>query len=195
MVKEWNYEKNNILPSDFVVGKVIHVWWKCNKCGNEWRANVQNRRLGPKNSCPKCADEQRIISRRKYIANSGMALKDRFPEIAKDWHPTKNKELPFDASNVGGTVHINVWWKCNICNHEWNAEIAARTRTKTGCPECFKNNVGARVKNVTTGEVFQNARKAADAYGCTPGNIYQCCKGKTKSAKGCKWEYVEKMDR
>lgn len=189
LMKEWNYEKNDILPSDFVVGKAIHVWWKCCTCGNEWKANVQNRRTGFKNSCPRCADAQRSISRRKYIANSGMALEDRFPKVAEEWHPTKNKDLSFDASNVGGTVQIKVWWQCKECGYEWQAQIAARTRAKTGCPMCYRKKLGKRVINVDTGEVFQNARVASEKYNCSPGNITACCNGKIHKAKGCSWKY------
>lgn len=191
LMEEWDYEKNEMLPSNIIVGKEIHVWWKCKNCGHSWKANVQNRRTGFKNGCPKCADIQRRKTFRKWMENNEYTLANRYPEIAKEWHPTLNSNLPFNEYNVGGKVHNKVWWKCSVCGHEWKAEIAARTRSNTGCPQCFKNRVGKRVMNITTGEIFQNSRVAAESVGCTSGNIQQCCNGKTKSAKGCQWKYLE----
>ena len=54
LVKEWNYEKNYPLtPKEVSCGSGLLIWWKCQKCGNEWQAKVFNRVYGT--GCPKCA--------------------------------------------------------------------------------------------------------------------------------------------
>ena len=47
-----------------------------------------------------------------------------------------------------------------------------------------------KVKNVTTGEVFNSCREGAKKYGVAPTNISKACKGKIK-VKGCVWEYLK----
>ena len=61
----------------------------------------------------------------------------RFPEIASEWHPTKNGTLtPFD---VFAGSNEKVWW-LGKCGHEWQASILMRTKDKTSCPYCAKAN-------------------------------------------------------
>jgi len=53
------------------------------------------------------------------------------PELAKEWHPTKNGNLtPYDVTC--GT-NKTIWWKCKK-GHEWEADISSRA--KNGCPYC-----------------------------------------------------------
>ncbi|MFC1488156.1 zinc-ribbon domain-containing protein, partial [Thermoproteota archaeon] len=41
-----------------------------------------------------------------------------YPDLAKEWHPTKNGDL--SIFNVFPKSHKKVWWKCNQ-GHEWKA--------------------------------------------------------------------------
>ena len=54
------------------------------------------------------------------------------PEIASQWHPTKNGNLTPEDFTYG--VGRKIWWKC-IKEHEWKATIASRA-TGNGCPCC-----------------------------------------------------------
>ena len=56
-----------------------------------------------------------------------------FPEIAKEWHPTKNGKLtPF---MVNPFSHKKVWWKCyKEDNHEWTTTVG--NRQLSSCPYC-----------------------------------------------------------
>ena len=48
------------------------------------------------------------------------SLLDKFPEIAKEWHPTKNERLtPLDVTAFSNRF---VWWQCEK-GHEWRAMI------------------------------------------------------------------------
>ena len=63
-----------------------------------------------------------------------MSFGASYPELAKEWHPTKNGDLtPFDVAPKG---HNKVWWKCDKADdHEWQTAIYNRTSGK-GCPYC-----------------------------------------------------------
>lgn len=53
VAKEWNWEKNAGRPEDCIPGTHREVWWRCSRCGNEWRAQIKERTYG-KTGCPKC---------------------------------------------------------------------------------------------------------------------------------------------
>ena len=60
-------------------------------------------------------------------------LKFLFPNIAKEWHPTKNSNLKPDK--VTKSSGKKVWWEC-INGHEWKTSISHRTNGQN-CPHCF----------------------------------------------------------
>ena len=62
------------------------------------------------------------------------------PELAKEWHPTKNNIEPSDVSSHS---EKKVWWQCFInSNHIWEAQVNRRARgRKTGCPFCAGRRV------------------------------------------------------
>jgi len=62
----------------------------------------------------------------------------RYPDVAKEWHPTKNGQLK--PTLVAPMSHKKVWWICSK-KHEWQASVANRTRG-TGCPYCAGKKVG-----------------------------------------------------
>ena len=69
-----------------------------------------------------------------HTVDSENSLACACPELAKEWHPTKNGDLtPVDITY--GSKQI-VWWKCEN-GHEWRASIDSRKRGR-GCPECAK---------------------------------------------------------
>ncbi len=55
------------------------------------------------------------------------------PELASEWHPTRNGLLRPDNFSYG-SGH-KVWWLCPICGHEWQAVISSRSHGY-GCPRC-----------------------------------------------------------
>ena len=54
----------------------------------------------------------------------------KYPNIAKQWHPTKNGNLtPEDFTSGSGK---QVWWKCHErVGFEWEARIYTMTRRKS----------------------------------------------------------------
>lgn len=49
-------------------------------------------------------------------------------------HPTSNGRL--DTSAIAPTSKRKLWWRCERCQHEWQAAIANRVLSGTGCPAC-----------------------------------------------------------
>lgn len=53
LAKEWNYEKNNnLLPTQVSSKSGKIVWWKCSKCGYEWKATPHS--ISHNMKCPNC---------------------------------------------------------------------------------------------------------------------------------------------
>lgn len=42
LLREWNYEKNDIKPADISIWSKDKVWWKC-ELGHEWISSMNNR--------------------------------------------------------------------------------------------------------------------------------------------------------
>ena len=56
-----------------------------------------------------------------------------FPEVAAEWHPSKNGDMTPDR--VAPYTQYKAWWKC-ANGHEWKATIGSRTKG-TDCPYCY----------------------------------------------------------
>ena len=70
---------------------------------------------------------------------AGQSLADVNPELAKQWHPTKNGDLMPHYVRAGST--IKAWWKCpEGDDHEWDAVIADRHKG-IGCAICSNYKV------------------------------------------------------
>lgn len=72
-------------------------------------------------------------------------LQTLFPQVAAEWHPTKNGNLL--PTNVKSQSNKSVWWrhfnpKTNLW-HEWQDIVSHRTNTKSqrGCPICAGKQV------------------------------------------------------
>lgn len=123
IAKEWHPIKNTLTPDDITFGSEKKVWWKCSVAeDHEWETTVKHRSSG--NGCPCCSG---------YKVVDSNSLATQHQELAKEWHPTKNKELtPNDVS--GG--HRKVWWMCsNNSSHQWRASLKDRIRGRR-CPHC-----------------------------------------------------------
>ena len=127
---EWHLTKNNEKrPEQFTAGTLTKVWWKCPKgADHEWEAQINNRKNG--NGCPFCAGNK---------TSKTNSLKTTHPEIAYEWHPTKNNDLTPQDITIGMTQ--KVWWKCAKGeDHEWQMGLNLRGRGY-GCPVCSGRKV------------------------------------------------------
>ena len=81
------------------VGSNKHILWKCER-NHEWEARINSRhayisKTGIKhkgNGCPYCDNQKVCLDNCLATVN---------PDVAKEWHPTKNENLtPFDVVAV-----------------------------------------------------------------------------------------------
>lgn len=123
LAAEWHPTKNgDLLPSQVTAGSNKLVWW-LGQCGHEWEATINNRKKG--RGCPVCANKKILVGFND--------LATVHPELASEWHPTKNGDLL--PSQVTFGSHKRVWW-LGGCGHEWEAPVCRRAFAQTGCPYC-----------------------------------------------------------
>lgn len=124
LLNEWNWERNGEKkPEEFSPRSKSKVWWRC-RSGHSWEANINNRTRGTGNSCPVCLN--RILVHDNCLANVR-------PDLAKDWHPSKN--LPLTPNEVVAGGSKKVWWVCKH-GHEWQATVGSRVINGSGCSKC-----------------------------------------------------------
>lgn len=142
MAKDWDYDKNDAIPSNVSPNDNHQFYWKCHICGYEWKTSL-NSRSSNKYGCPQCSKEKSKKTNRTNRINrikkvGSLAVTN--PQLAKEWHPIKNGKLtPYD---VTGGCKEKVWWLLpyddkNTGKHfdfEWQAQVYSRNRFGTGCP-------------------------------------------------------------
>ena len=119
---QWHPTKNAPLtPEDVSINSNERVWWICSK-GHEWNAVIYSRTNG--SDCPVCSGHK--------VVSSINDLATIRPDLAKQWHPTKNGELKPSTVTAGNGK--KVWWVCEK-EHQWEARIDHRNHG-IGCPYC-----------------------------------------------------------
>jgi glutaredoxin len=160
LIKEWHPFRNPKLSPDQVsCGSQKKIWWQCLcKKEHEWQTTASKRAKG--SACPFC--------KHKFVSDENR-LTLLAPEIAAEFHPTKNQIIrekadttyattayrflsPSDrkkrrtrrlyASDLAVYSKQKVWWKCQARGHEWQAVVASRTGPgHNGCPYCSNHLV------------------------------------------------------
>lgn len=128
LAEEWHPVKNGVLkPTDVSNCSNIKVWW-LGKCGHEWQSIIYSRNIG--RGCPYCTG-QKVLKGFNDLASTN-------PELAQEWHPTKNGCLtPAEITSASGK---KAWWKCSN-GHEWQTAIGHRSRRGDKCPFCSGRKV------------------------------------------------------
>ena len=128
LAAQWDDEKNFPLRADAVTPESsLPVFWRC-RLGHSYLAEIRCR--AEKNSgCPYCAGKKALAGFND--------LKTLCPEIAAEWHPTRNGALK-PTGVLRGSAR-RVWWQC-ARGHEWEDAVCSRTGAfQTGCPECARS--------------------------------------------------------
>ena len=137
LAAQWHPTKNGTLtPSQVLPGSNRKVWWVC-ELGHEWSAEIKSRADGC--GCPVCKNRMNLPG-----SND---LASIYPDIAAQWHPSKNGKLR--PQDVMAGSHKKVWWRCKM-GHEWKAQIASRTYGAAECPFCAGKIVIAGKNDLAT---------------------------------------------
>ena len=123
LANQFHPTKNGDLkPTELMAVSGKRVWWLC-EYGHEWNAKLSSRQhfgLG----CPICSN-QRLLPGFNDLAT-------KYPEVAGQWHPTKNGDLL--PSQIAPNTFLKPWWLA-LCGHEWQADVGSRVRG-SNCPYC-----------------------------------------------------------
>jgi hypothetical protein len=118
---DWS-AKNVASPENFLPNSHVKVWWKCNIDPlHEYYMEI-SKRTTRNSGCPFC---------RHRRASPEFLLQNTHPEIAKQFHPTKNTKL---ISEITYGMGYHAWW---ICEHgkEFRARVCDRSSGNVRC-EC-----------------------------------------------------------
>ena len=125
LARDWHPTRNGgLLPSQVPVNRRSKAWWLGAACGHEWESSPSSRsnQIG---RCPVCLN-RRLVDGVNDLAST-------FPELAVEWHPTRNGALT--PGSVTRGYSGSVWWRA-ACGHEWKASPQRRTVSGSGCPQC-----------------------------------------------------------
>lgn len=141
---EWDHEKNGSLTPDAVLpNSTKNVWWVCPTHGSYQMPVV--RRSSQGSGCRECGRERVRLARIR--PKPGESLADLYPELSREWHPTKNGSIT--PSDVRAGSNKKVYW-LGKCDHEWDAVIDSRARGGRGCPYCAGKKVLAGFNDLAT---------------------------------------------
>ncbi|GAB3201826.1 hypothetical protein GCM10027062_24970 [Nocardioides hungaricus] len=136
LAAEWHPSRNAPLtPTHVFRSTARKFWWQCS-LGHEWEASANSRSNG--SNCPFCSGHRILIS-----FNDLASVR---PEIAAEWHPTRNERTPQMVTAMNGT---KVWWRCDRDGHEWQTTVASRSRGN-GCPACAGQTVRPGVNDLAS---------------------------------------------
>jgi hypothetical protein len=143
---------------------------------------VYSRKKG--RGCPYCSGRR---------ASKDNCLKNKYPLLARQWHPVKNGDLT--PGDVTPGTEKKAWWICEK-GHEWQAKILDRTAHNTNCPYCWNKNAEYELtlSNPELVEMWHPEKNRnltpADVTANSVNNVWWLCK------KGHEWqEKVYLQDR
>lgn len=171
-IKEWNYEKNGkLLPTMVSYGSSKKVWWKCEKCGYEWKTTINN--YAKSNCCKKCSDN---IKKQVLCIETGVVY-----------------ESVSQAKKQTGITNISY-----VCNGKYKTaggyhwEFVDEDK-KNMANKFAKNRINKKNKPVCCIEmdiVYCSAAEAENKTGINRRTIGHVCRGIQKTAGGYHWEFV-----
>ncbi len=154
--------------------------WVC-RYGHRWQASPNSRTSG--RGCPYCSGN--LV----WVGFNDLAT--THPEIAKEWHPSKNGDL--SPTQISKGYNKKVWFLCPNCNNSYDSYIGNKIKGYGKCPYCSSRKTRARyVFQVETGCHFRTLKEAAKSIGTEDiRQIQMCCAEKCMTAHGYHWKYIE----
>ena len=102
------------------------------------------------------AKQRAAKAQRSRQRNGQNTLATVFPEMAAEWHPTKNGDLR--PEHVTPKAGRTVWWRCSKdATHSWQARIDNRTRRNQPCPFCGRRSRGGGVSRKSSARHTTNS--------------------------------------
>ena len=135
LAAQWHPTRNGaVTPRDVMAGSGKKFWWVCSK-GHEWQLPPNGRYRGA--GCPFCSGH--------FVWPGFNDLATTNPELAAQWHPTKNGALT--PREVSAGTYTKVWWLCSR-GHDWKA--SGTDRRAGDCPYCSGHRVWPGFNDLAT---------------------------------------------
>ena len=181
IAQEWDYGNNNGLKPSEVCPKLNKNYAWIDPLGHRWITTPSSRTAG--RGCPYCSGNK--------VLEGFNDLVTTHPDVAAEWHPTKNGDLL--PTQVSKGYKFKVWFLCPVCGNDYDSLISNKINGFGKCPFCSPRKTRAKsIMNVETGELFSTLKEAAASVGKSDyRQIHMCCKGRCKTASGYHWKYVE----
>lgn len=124
LAREWHPDKNALTPDLVRPGSRRLLMWRCAQ-GHEWEARIQHRTQGI--GCPFCSGQRATLETSLAVC---------FPDLAREWHPTKNGSVT--PEQVKPRSNLRAWWQClkDPSHPAWPATVDNRTAHGSGCLQC-----------------------------------------------------------
>ena len=142
IASEYMKDKNDIDIDDILVTSNKSVWWKCNKCGQEWKAIVANR-VNHCSGCPVCSkgNQGSFMEYALYLI-----INESFKDVEYQF---KVNGMSFDIGIPNPAVVIEYqgrYYHNNVYN---NYDVEKRDKEKREFVEAYKD-----IKFITVNETY-----------------------------------------
>ena len=132
LLKEWDYDNNNLTPYDVSPHSNIVVNWKC-EFGHKWSSSINNRNKsnGQGNGCPFCSGHKVLKGFNDFET---WCKNNKHFNLLKEWDYSNNDKKP---SEVTCGSHYLAMWKCSQCGKKWKTAVKARvSHPNSNCVNC-----------------------------------------------------------
>ena len=124
---EWVKELNGDIDTFFYDSNTL-ADWICRKCHRSFKAKISERHENDQ-CCPYCSF--------KKTAKGYNDLETTHPWLIKEWSSLNKQEM----SSVRANSTYNAWWKCPVCNGEYQQVIKEKFYRENSCPYCRNQKV------------------------------------------------------
>ena len=134
IMKEWDYEKNKISPTEVSAGSGKKVWWKC-KRGHMFEQSIAYKTSSKLSStCPYCSNQKLLKGFNDFET---WCRNNNRNDLLEEWDYKKNEKMPYE---LGIGKNEKIWWMCPF-GHSYQAYPSNRCGSQhSGCPVCDKEN-------------------------------------------------------
>jgi len=137
LIQMWHPTKNGkALPEHYTAGSGFKAWWLCAE-GHDFIAAIRDASNG--HLCPYCSGNK--------VWEGFNDLATLRPELAAEWHPTKN--APLKPTQVTRGSKAKVWW-IGECSHEFYQSVGSRSVLGNNCPYCAGQKILPGFNDVAT---------------------------------------------
>lgn len=128
---------NEISLEDVTAGSPLKVSWRCDKCAEMWLA-TPGHRTSRGSGCPYCSGHR--VSAKNSLVNWCKDNGEFGKRLMEEWTGLDENGKYINIEEVSYGSKTRMQWECRDCRCIWPVRIVDRTKYKTNCPTCYKNN-------------------------------------------------------